>query len=73
MMAGLVRKRRFGAEKRCWFSDGHTWEIAYNPFWTIREDGRVSHRNPVSPLRPRRVALIGYCFGRGSDGVGPDI
>jgi len=22
--------------------DGHTWEIAYNPFWTIREDGRVS-------------------------------
>jgi uncharacterized glyoxalase superfamily protein PhnB len=23
-------------------TDGHTWEIAYNPFWTIREDGRVS-------------------------------
>ena len=22
--------------------DGHTWEIAYNPFWTIRQDGRVS-------------------------------
>ena len=22
--------------------DGHTWEIAYNPFWTIEEDGRVS-------------------------------
>ncbi|MEX0805618.1 MAG: VOC family protein [Candidatus Binatia bacterium] len=22
--------------------DGHTWEIAYNPFWTIKEDGRVS-------------------------------
>jgi len=22
--------------------DGHTWEIAYNPFWTIRDDGRVS-------------------------------
>jgi len=22
--------------------DGHTWEIAYNPFWTIQEDGRVS-------------------------------
>jgi hypothetical protein len=22
--------------------DGHTWEIAYNPFWTIRKDGRVS-------------------------------
>jgi catechol 2,3-dioxygenase-like lactoylglutathione lyase family enzyme len=21
--------------------DGHTWEIAYNPFWTIQEDGRV--------------------------------
>ena len=22
--------------------DGHKWEVAYNPFWTIREDGRVS-------------------------------
>ena len=22
--------------------DGHTWEIAYNPFWTIHQDGRVS-------------------------------
>ena len=22
--------------------DGHTWEIAYNSFWTIRQDGRVS-------------------------------
>lgn len=22
--------------------DGHRWEVAYNPFWTIREDGRIS-------------------------------
>ena len=22
--------------------DGHTWEIAHNPFWTIEKDGRVS-------------------------------
>lgn len=22
--------------------DGHVWEIAYNPFWTIGPDGRVS-------------------------------
>jgi hypothetical protein len=22
--------------------DGHTWEMAYNPFWTIQQDGRVS-------------------------------
>ncbi len=22
--------------------DGHAWEVAYNPFWTIGEDGRVS-------------------------------
>jgi catechol 2,3-dioxygenase-like lactoylglutathione lyase family enzyme len=22
--------------------DGHLWEIAFNPFWTIREDGRIS-------------------------------
>ena len=24
--------------------DGHTWEIAHNPFWTIRKDGSVSMR-----------------------------
>jgi hypothetical protein len=23
-------------------ADGHAWEIAYNPFWTIQKDGRVS-------------------------------
>lgn len=22
--------------------DGHLWEVAYNPFWTIRDDGRIS-------------------------------
>lgn len=22
--------------------DGHKWEVAHNPFWTIGEDGRVS-------------------------------
>jgi hypothetical protein len=22
--------------------DGHTWEVAYNPYWAIGEDGRVS-------------------------------
>lgn len=22
--------------------DGHTWEIAYNPFWSVEKDGRVS-------------------------------
>ena len=22
--------------------DGHVWEIAYNPFWTIGPDGRIS-------------------------------
>ena len=22
--------------------DGHSWEVAYNPHWTIGEDGRVS-------------------------------
>lgn len=22
--------------------DGHKWEVAHNPFWTIHEDGRVS-------------------------------
>ena len=22
--------------------DGHAWEVAFNPFWTIGDDGRVS-------------------------------
>ncbi|MDH3472613.1 MAG: VOC family protein [Rhodospirillales bacterium] len=22
--------------------DGHSWEVAYNPHWTIKDDGRVS-------------------------------
>ena len=22
--------------------DGHSWEVAYNPHWTIQKDGRVS-------------------------------
>jgi len=22
--------------------DGHNWEVAYNPFWEIKEDGRIS-------------------------------
>ena len=22
--------------------DGHAWEVAYNPFWTIGEDGRIT-------------------------------
>jgi catechol 2,3-dioxygenase-like lactoylglutathione lyase family enzyme len=22
--------------------DGHLWEIAYNPFWTIHKDGRIA-------------------------------
>jgi uncharacterized glyoxalase superfamily protein PhnB len=22
--------------------DGHKWEVSYNPYWTIRKDGRVS-------------------------------
>lgn len=26
--------------------DGHKWEIAYNPFWTVLEDGRISLAPP---------------------------
>lgn len=26
--------------------DGHVWEIAHNPFWTILEDGRISMQSP---------------------------
>ena len=22
--------------------DGHKWELAYNPFWTVRADGRIT-------------------------------
>ena len=23
-------------------ADGHRWEVAYNPHWTVREDGRIT-------------------------------
>lgn len=26
--------------------DGHKWEVAHNPFWTILEDGRVAMTAP---------------------------
>jgi len=26
--------------------DGHTWEVAHNPFWTLRKDGSVDLRRP---------------------------
>jgi uncharacterized protein len=26
--------------------DGHPWEVAHNPFWTIRDDGSVSLASP---------------------------
>ena len=26
--------------------DGHAWEIAHNPFWTISLDGRISMKAP---------------------------
>jgi len=26
--------------------DGNKWEVAYNPCWTIREDGRISMSSP---------------------------
>ena len=26
--------------------DGHPWEVAYNPFWEIRADGRISMGEP---------------------------
>jgi predicted lactoylglutathione lyase len=26
--------------------DGHTWEVAHNPFWTLREDGSVDLTRP---------------------------
>ena len=27
--------------------DGHPWEVAHNPFWTVREDGSVSLEAPA--------------------------
>ena len=29
--------REFGIQD----PDGHVWEIAYNPYWTVTEDGRT--------------------------------
>jgi hypothetical protein len=41
--------------------DGHAWEVAYNPFWTIGEDGLRSYpeaagRRSACPLSARRLA-----------------
>ncbi|WP_340118378.1 VOC family protein [Pelagibius sp. 7325] len=49
---GLVLKP---AEKTDWGGyagyfadpDGHPWEVAWNPFWTLRDDGRVSLEAPA--------------------------
>jgi catechol 2,3-dioxygenase-like lactoylglutathione lyase family enzyme len=27
--------------------DGHHWEVAFNPFWTVRADGRLSMTPPA--------------------------
>ncbi len=27
--------------------DGHPWEVAHNPFWTLREDGSISLEPPA--------------------------
>jgi len=37
-----ITSRRSGYSGYFSDPDGHTWEIAYNPFWTIQMDGRVS-------------------------------
>jgi catechol 2,3-dioxygenase-like lactoylglutathione lyase family enzyme len=26
--------------------DGHKWEVAHNPFWTVRDDGRIDMGGP---------------------------
>lgn len=26
--------------------DGHPWEVAHNPFWTLKEDGSISLQSP---------------------------
>jgi len=26
--------------------DGHKWEVAYNPYWTVRADGRITMSPP---------------------------
>lgn len=27
--------------------DGHAWEVAHNPFWTLKEDGSISLQAPA--------------------------
>lgn len=29
--------------------DGHHWEVAFNPYWTVRADGRLSMTAPQPP------------------------
>ena len=33
--------------------DGHHWEVAWNPFWPMRDDGRIDSR----PARGRRASM----------------
>ena len=28
--------------------DGHPWEVAHNPYWTLREDGAVDLAGPAA-------------------------
>lgn len=43
--AGIVREgaeTSWGGYSGCFLDpDGHPWEIAHNPFWTLTEDGRT--------------------------------
>ena len=43
--------------------DGHPWEVAHNPRWTIRKTARSSCRHDardgISPRQPSRSALDG--------------
>src|SRR3546814_8340030 len=43
--------------------DGHPWEVAHNPFWTIREDGSVRSEEHTSELQSlMRISYAVFCL-----------
>ena len=49
-IVGAARRMEWGGYSGSFADpDGHLWEVAHNPFWTIYEDGTVSLQPPGTP------------------------
>ena len=41
--------------------DGHPWEVAHNPHWTIRDDGSIELRDDCDVLRAEVTTVLAAC------------